>query len=77
MNKWMKQGMIGLALASAAAAGVKSGKNGGVEPVGLAKGASLMIDALDFAGGSKLKDRMFQANAARDLEIVVVAKAQS
>ena len=58
MNKWMKQGVIGFALTSAAIAGyVEKNAQKGTGEAQLKQA----VDALDFAGGSKLKDRMIQS----------------
>lgn len=68
MNKWMKNGMTGLVLSAAALAAavtvpVQS------EPKQDDSLSAVSIDALDLAGGSKLKDRMVEAYN-NDMEIV-------
>lgn len=68
MNKWMKNGMTGLVLSAAALAAavtvpVQS------EPAQEDGLSGVSIDALDLAGGSKLKDRRIEAYN-NDMEIV-------
>ncbi len=76
MNKWMKQGLLGLAMSTAAVAAAATMQTESKEPAGqpaLKASEEVMIDALDFAGGSKLKDRrVLQASAAQKFEIVLV-----
>jgi hypothetical protein len=65
MNKWMKQGLLGIALAStsmaAFAADKKDNKDANARPEAVESSGHQSIDAQDYAGGSKLKDRMLEA----------------
>ena len=65
MNKWMQHGALGLAMASAALAGNLASKaqaEGGDNKVkAIENFGHKGIDALDYAGGSKLKDRMINS----------------
>lgn len=68
MNKWMKNGMTGLVLSAAALAAVVQvpAQEAPVQDDSL---SGVSIDALDLAGGSKLKDRRIEAYN-NDMEIV-------
>jgi len=54
MNKWMKQSMTGLILATAAAGIISEAKEQAV----IREISTQNIDTIDLVGGSKLKDRM-------------------
>lgn len=69
MNKWMKQGLLGFALTAAAVSAERPAQSQ-KEAQPQFKNA-VTIDALDFAGGSKLKDRRC-SQASRELEIIIV-----
>ncbi len=73
----MKQGMMGLAFSAVSVANVAGNSTAGensTETTKIEVGHSVMVDALDYEGGSKLKDRVMAANSAKDLEIIVVEK---
>jgi hypothetical protein len=74
MNKWMKQGMMGLILTTAtvAAAAITSPIADSAAELKDLPSEHLMIDALDYAGGSKLKDRLVANNHPQQLEIIVL-----
>jgi hypothetical protein len=70
MNKWMKNGMTVAVGASAFAAAIAVAKvNPKVPPSSNAQ--TISVDALDFAGGSKLKDRRVIATEGSELRIVI------
>lgn len=59
MNKWIKNGMTGLVIgASGLAAAVTPAQVSSLE---ISPMNEVAVDALDLAGGSKLKDRMIVA----------------
>jgi len=68
MNKWIKNGMTGLALSTAALVAT-SRPPVQAEPTQDDSLTAVSIDALDVAGGSKLKDRMIEAYD-NDMELV-------
>ncbi len=70
MNKWIKQGMAGLALTSLALTGyVVPKEDDDSSRIEITDATS--VDAIDYAGGSKLKDRRI-FNSAAEIEIAVV-----
>lgn len=68
MNKWIKNGMTGLILGTAAVMATSKPPIQS-EPTQDDSLSSVSIDALDLAGGSKLKDRMISVYN-NDMEIV-------
>lgn len=71
MNKWMKLSMVGMAL-SASAVGASQSVQQQPVPDDSRISRDVMVDAMDFAGGSKLKDRMSVPTEYENLEIVLV-----
>lgn len=61
MNKWMKQGVTGFVVTSALASAVIVAANNSSVKVADSPATYIGIDAMDYAGGSKLKDRMLQS----------------
>lgn len=76
MNKWMKHGMLGLALTSATASVATTAKSEMTAKPSMSQ--EVMVDAIDLiAGGSKLKDRRIQnAIATYKIEMVRLEKIQ-
>lgn len=66
MNKWMKTSMTGLILATAAMSITSEGK----EQVAARKISSQAVDAVELAGGSKLKDRGFTSTNTETVDVV-------
>jgi hypothetical protein len=66
VNKWMKQSVTGLILATAAVSIISEGK----KQVAARKISSQAIDAVELAGGSKLKDRGFDSVNPETVEVV-------
>lgn len=60
MNKWIKNGMTGLVIGTSGIAAAETPFRAGA--IDLSSMSEIAIDALDLAGGSKLKDRMIVAN---------------
>lgn len=71
MNKWMKNSLTAMAVTAASISASMTDLGNG-QPL-KASTEEQLIDALDFAGGSKLKDRRcLHSDKDQDLEIVVV-----
>jgi hypothetical protein len=66
MNKWLKNGMAGLVLGTTALTVATENKTQ-AQPLKL---QSRSVDALDFAGGSKLKDRMIKFEDKSNVTLV-------
>jgi hypothetical protein len=77
MNNWMKQGLIGLSLTSAAisasAANKIESKEAGKDLNAQRSFGTQNIDAQDYAGGSKLKDRMIRMTG-KSAELMTVTE---
>ena len=66
MNKWMKQSMTGLLLATAAVGILSEAK----EQAPAREISVNAVDAVELAGGSKLKDRMIETATLQNLKLV-------
>ncbi|AZZ35489.1 hypothetical protein CIK05_01290 [Bdellovibrio sp. qaytius] len=67
MNNWIKQSITGLVLTASTVASAIETQNMKQQPI---PNSDQVIDAMDFAGGSKMKDRMIQTQ--QDDKILVV-----
>ena len=71
MNKWIKNGVAGLALSTAAiAASALTAPQ--AEPANIEQIEAVAVDATDYFGGSKLKDRMVMAQASEQIQMISV-----
>lgn len=69
MNKWMKYGMTGVVIAAGA---MMNNESAGSKPTFEDASRAVSMDAVDLAGGSKLKDRGFMISENNELEQVYV-----
>ena len=70
MNKWMKQGMAGLILSTSALTVAQTTQS--EKEVVREENSLVSVDALDFAGGSKLKDRMMMITSNQNIQAIHV-----